>query len=69
MTTKRKSLLANPDIQAAALAAKFAQEIGLPAGNYWESGIARNMAAALRAGESFDDVEAQWRVSLGLVAN
>lgn len=33
----------SPEVRAALLAAQWAQQIGLPAGNLWEPAIARNV--------------------------
>jgi hypothetical protein len=50
----------------ACLAAKFAQEIGLPSGNLWEPGIARSIDAYIREGHDVADVEDAFRLRLGL---
>lgn len=54
-----------PDIRGAALASQFAQEIGLPPGNYWEGPIARSISVDLRRYDAAS-VEADWRLRLGL---
>lgn len=53
------------ELQAAFLAATFAQEIGLSFGNLWELAVARKIAADLRTFQ-LDDVESHWRMQLGL---
>lgn len=52
--------------QAAMLAAMLAQDIGLPPGNFWEPGIARNIAARLADGLTLREVEAELRHRLGV---
>jgi hypothetical protein len=42
--TLKQSMLDDPNVWGAMVAAKFAQEIGLPAGNYWEPANARTLA-------------------------
>ncbi len=55
----------DPEIFAAALAAQFAKELGLPSGNYWEPGIA---CAIVRDLETWSpaSVEEHFRIKLGL---
>jgi len=48
------------------LASKFAREIGLPFGNFWEPGIAAHLEEARRAGHSEAEIEAGFRLRLGL---
>lgn len=59
------AIVRNVHIDAAKLAAKFAQEIGLPKGNHWEPRITRSLEMEL-ACNSVEDVEASWRFRLGL---
>lgn len=54
-----------PEICGALLAARFAQESGLPIGNYWEPAIARKIANDLRTTDR-NEVERVWRIRLGL---
>lgn len=60
-----KRAFVNPMVRGAIMAAQFAQEIGLPAGNYWEPGIARKLAAELEI-YTTESVEKHWRTRLGL---
>lgn len=55
----------HPSIEGAMLAAKFAREIGLPAGNRWEPPMARRLVKECETCTA-ESVEAQWRVTLGL---
>lgn len=52
-------------IVAALLAAKFAQELGLPTGNDWEPPVSRKILVDLRAATE-SQVEEAWRLRLGL---
>lgn len=65
--TARHKLLNDPNVWGAMMAAKFAQEIGLPAGNYWEPAIARALAKAVRE-ERFtrDEIELRMALQLGI---
>ena len=51
---------------ASLLAAKFAQEIGLPPGNMWEPPISRWIKNDLDQGVGFEYVEDYWRFRLNL---
>lgn len=63
-----------PEVRAACLAARWAQQIGLPAGNLWEPAVARNVLAEyerLTQGEgniggAWGLIEALWCQRLGL---
>jgi hypothetical protein len=48
------------------LAAKFARELGLPAGNMWEPGIADHIAKAREEGRTPAEIEDAYRLRLGL---
>ena len=61
-----KRALQDPELYAAMLAAGFAKELDLPAGNMWEPGIARNMLRDYRAGHKWKDIEETYRLGLGL---
>lgn len=50
-------------VQGAILAAKFAQQCKLPAGNMWEPGIAAKIANDLQH-DTLDNVESKWRFQL-----
>ena len=50
----------------ALIAAAFAQELGLPAGNLWEPGITRNIEKYLNRGYTRDEIEDYYRLRLGL---
>ena len=52
----------------ALLAALFAQELGLPHGNMWEPGIAKNIQAYLDKGLTKAEVEQGYRIMLGLTS-
>lgn len=69
---KAKPLLELPEVRAAALAALWAQRIGLQPGNAWEPGIARAVLAEFhRLGgdaNAWGLVEALYRIKLGLEA-
>ncbi len=54
------------DIWAAMFAARLAQLIGLPIGNMWEPGIARALLRDSARGGALSDIEAEWRLRLGL---
>jgi hypothetical protein len=57
----RQYLANDPDVYAAILAHRFARKIGLPLGNYWEPGAARQIAKALRDNpDDWDQVEAHY---------
>lgn len=61
------TLLSDDNVWAAMLAAKFAQAIGHPAGNYWEPGIARALARNVREGKrDRDQVELLMALQLGI---
>lgn len=63
----KQKLLEDPEVWAAVIAAKFAHEVGLPAGNYWEPGIARSLAKAVREGRnSRDQIELLMALQLGI---
>lgn len=60
-------MLDSPDVWGAMVAAKFAQQQGLPAGNYWEPAIARALAKAVREGRfTRDEIELRMAFQLGL---
>lgn len=66
MTTKQK-LLDDPHVWGATLAAKFAREIGLPHGNYWEPPIARRLTRMITdEGFSRDECEMLMSLQLGI---
>jgi hypothetical protein len=48
------------------LASKFARELGLPFGNMWEPGIAAHIARDRDEGHSPAEIEAAYRLRLGL---
>lgn len=56
-----------PEIRAALLAARWAQEIGLRPGNLWEPAVARNILAEYQRTECWAFVEAMYRMRLGLL--
>ena len=47
MTARRRTVEA-PEVRAAFLARQWAEQIGLPVGNYWEPAIARHALAEAR---------------------
>lgn len=63
----RPNLLEDPAVWGAVIAAKFAREIGLPVGNYWEPVIARTLAQQVRDGKrTRDEVELLMALQLGI---
>lgn len=65
--TVKKDMLADPNVWGAMLAAKFAREIGLPVGNYWEPPIARTLANSVREGRfTRDEIELRMAFQLGI---
>lgn len=62
-----QSLMDDPGVWSALIAAKFAQAIGLPAGNYWEPAIARTLAKTVREGRhTRDEIELLIALQLGI---
>ena len=53
-------------MSAVLLAARFAQELGLPAGNMWEPGITRHIARFMADGHTAAEAETHYRMQLGL---
>lgn len=67
MAAIRQQLLDDPDVWGAMIAAKFAQQQGLPPGNYWEPAIARTLAKVVREGRfTRDEIELCMAFQLGL---
>ena len=64
--TYMTNVLTDPRVKAAYLAAKFAQQIGLPAGNMWEPAVTRNILAKYRQWTDWDMVENYYAMTLGL---
>lgn len=60
----------DPRVRAAALAALWAQQIGLPAGNMWEPAVTLNILAEWRRlgadEQAWAFVEAAYKMRLGL---
>jgi hypothetical protein len=63
----------NPDVRAAAVAALWAHQLGLSAGNLWEPALVRNMLAEWRRlgadEQAWAFIEATYRIRLGLAHN
>jgi hypothetical protein len=55
-----------PEVHFALMAALWAQQIGLPAGNYWEFGLVRHMLQEYRQSGDVADVVAATALRLGL---
>lgn len=55
------------EFHASLLAAKFAQQIGLAAGNMWEPGISRNILRDYHSTGDWASTEKHYRMALGLV--
>ncbi len=51
---------------ASLLAAKLAQAIGMPVGNYWEPGIAKSIQERIDNGSTFEEVEHNFEIALGI---
>lgn len=68
MTKTAAAMRNDPAVKAALYAAKWAQEIGLPAGNLWECGITRNLSADFRSANTKDwkAIAEAWAFRLGL---
>lgn len=67
MANPKRNLFDDLDIWSAAIASRFAREIGLPVGNYWEPPIARTLAKAAREGRfTRDEIELRMALQLGL---
>ena len=68
----RQRIVDSPEVRAAMLAALWAQQIGLPAGNLWEPAIARNIIKEWRQlgadASAWGLTEALYRIRLGLPA-
>lgn len=63
----KRNLLNDPHIWGAAIASKFARELGLPHGNYWEPEIARTLAKLVLTGTyTRDEIEMKMALQLGI---
>lgn len=66
----KRNLLDDPHVWGAFIAARFAREIGLPAGNYWEPRIAKTLTRAVTEGrKTRDEVELSMALQLGIARN
>jgi hypothetical protein len=63
----RSNPLDDPRVWGAAIASKFARELGLPHGNYWEPAIARSLSKAVIEGShTRDQIEMLMALQLGM---